>query len=138
MQRSPPLKALNDFRFLFREFLETCSGDVGFFVGQRHIDELVAVLGLGLLWGYIVLPVPIYGTLAILAIAYVTRYLPIGLRAVSGGMIQIDKELDEASRVAGASWLGAFRYVIAPLLRWLQSWWPRTEHMPTRLLSRGP
>ncbi len=101
------------------------------------------VLGLGLLWGYIVLPVPIYGTLAILAIAYVTRYLPIGLRAVSGGMIQIDKELDEASRVSGASWLGAFRYIIAPLLRptlfaaWLLLFMVFIRELPMSILLAG-
>lgn len=38
-------------------------------------------LAIGLLWGYVRLPIHIYGTIWILLIAYVTRFLPFGLRA---------------------------------------------------------
>lgn len=75
------------------------------------------VLGVALLWAYIGVPLPIYGTVLILAIAYITRYLPIGLRTVSGGMLQIGSELEEASRTAGAPWLATFRRVMLPLLK---------------------
>jgi iron(III) transport system permease protein len=75
------------------------------------------VLGVALLWAYIGIPLPIYGTVLILAIAYVTRYLPIGLRTVAGGMLQVGSELEEASRVAGAAWLATFRRVMLPLLK---------------------
>jgi iron(III) transport system permease protein len=79
------------------------------------------VLGVSLIWVYLTLPkfVPfmnIYGTLWILLIAYVTKYLPYGIRAASGTMIQINKELEEASNVCGASWFRTFWRVIIPLL----------------------
>jgi len=74
------------------------------------------VLGIAILWLYLVLPVPIYGTLWILLIAYVTKYLPYGMRACSSSMLQIKKELEEASETSGAKWSSTFRRVILPLL----------------------
>ena len=59
------------------------------------------VLGIAILWLYLVLPLPIYGTLWILLIAYVTKYLPYGMRACSSSMLQIKKELEEASEASG-------------------------------------
>ena len=75
------------------------------------------VLGVALLWAWIVVPLPIYGTILILAVAYITRYVPIGLRAVSGGIVQISEELEDSSKMSGASWLYTFRRVILPLMR---------------------
>jgi iron(III) transport system permease protein len=60
--------------------------------------------------------VPVYGTLWILLIAYVTKYLPYGMRACSSSMLQIKKELEEASEVSGATWPRTFSRVILPLL----------------------
>jgi iron(III) transport system permease protein len=74
------------------------------------------VLGIALLWLYLVVPIPIYGTLWILLIAYVTKYLPYGMRACSAAMLQIKKELEEASETSGAPWLYTFRRVVLPLL----------------------
>jgi iron(III) transport system permease protein len=74
------------------------------------------VLGLAILRLYVALPVPIYNTLWILLIAYVTRYLPYGARYSSSGMLQIHRELEEAAYISGASWWNAFRRVLLPLL----------------------
>jgi iron(III) transport system permease protein len=74
------------------------------------------VMGIAILWLYLVLPVPVYGTLWILLIAYVTKYLPYGMRACSSSMLQIKKELEEASEASGAAWPHTFRRVILPLL----------------------
>lgn len=74
------------------------------------------VLGVSLLVLYLTLPIPIYGTLWILFIAYMTRYLPYGIRAASASMIQISKELEEASVASGASWMQTFYKVLLPLL----------------------
>jgi iron(III) transport system permease protein len=65
---------------------------------------------------YLTLPIPIYGTLWLLFIAYMTRYLPYGIRAAAASMIQISKELEEASVASGASWLQTFYKVLLPLL----------------------
>jgi len=74
------------------------------------------VLGVSLIWVYLMLPVPVYGTLWILLIAYVTRNLPYGIRAATGSMVQISKELEEASHISGASWIQTFGRVVIPLL----------------------
>ena len=75
------------------------------------------VLGLALVWGWIGVPLPVYGTLLIIAIAYVTRFLPIALRTLSGGMLQIGVELEEAGRIAGATLGQRLFWILAPLLR---------------------
>ena len=75
------------------------------------------VLGISLLWVYLILPLPIYGTLWILLLAYVTRYMPYGIRTNAASMVQISNELEEAAAMSGASWLQTFRRVTLPLLR---------------------
>ena len=74
------------------------------------------VMGIAILWLYLLMPLPVYGTLWILLIAYVTKYLPYGMRACSSSMLQIKKELEEASEVSGATWPHTFARVILPLL----------------------
>jgi iron(III) transport system permease protein len=75
------------------------------------------VLGVSLIWLYITFPVPIYGTIWILIVAYTTKYLPYGMRTNSGAMLQIHRELEEAGQMAGASWWTTFTRVTLPLLR---------------------
>ena len=94
-------------------------------VGRSLIDGLVFIpwafpgtaMALGLLWAYVDFPIPIYGTIWIILIAYVTRFLPYGLRAVSSTIIQVHKELEEASVVCGAGFLATFRRVLIPMMR---------------------
>ena len=75
------------------------------------------VFGLGLLWAWINLPLPIYGTLWLMGIAYFTVFLPLGLRTIAGVVLQIDQSLEECARVCGASWVHQMRTVSMPLLR---------------------
>jgi iron(III) transport system permease protein len=75
------------------------------------------VLGISLIWVYFTVPIRIYGTLWILLVAYVTRYLPYGIRSASAGIVQIHRELEEASAAAGAKWWPTFRHILLPLLR---------------------
>jgi iron(III) transport system permease protein len=74
-------------------------------------------LAIGLLWGYVQMPAPIYGTIWILLIAYVTRFLPYGLRAVTSTIVQIHKELEEASRACGGGLWMTLRRILFPLMR---------------------
>ena len=74
-------------------------------------------LAIGLLWAYIDFPIPIYDTLWILLIAYMTRFLPYGIRAVSSTIIQIHNELEEASSACGAGFITTFRRILIPLMR---------------------
>ncbi|MGH7826892.1 MAG: ABC transporter permease [Candidatus Binatia bacterium] len=74
------------------------------------------VLGVSLIWVYLTLPIPIYGTIWVLLLAYITKFMPYGIRAASASMIQINKELEEASLTSGGTWFQTFRKVILPLL----------------------
>jgi iron(III) transport system permease protein len=74
------------------------------------------VMGLAILRFYLFVPIPVYGTLWILLIAFVTRYIPYGIRYTHSGLLQLHKELEEASYVSGASWFGSMRRIILPLI----------------------
>jgi len=75
------------------------------------------VLGMALILLYVAFPLPIYGTIWVLLIAYVTRYIPYGMRSASGSILQIHSELEEAAGASGASWWQTFWRVTLPLLR---------------------
>jgi iron(III) transport system permease protein len=91
--------------------------------GRRLLDILAftplaipgIVLGLALSFVYLRTPLPIYGTLWILLIAYSTRYLPYGMRYAGSALAQISVELEESAYVCGASWWRSFRQVLMPL-----------------------
>jgi iron(III) transport system permease protein len=74
-------------------------------------------LAIGLLWGYVQMPVPVFATIWILLIAYVTRFLPYGLRSVTSTIVQIHKELEEASRACGGGFWTTLRRILLPLMR---------------------
>ena len=75
------------------------------------------VLGVALLTVYLRTPwLPVYGTLWILLIAYVTRFMPYGMRYSSTSMFQIGRELEESAAMSGAGWFQTFRRVVLPLL----------------------
>ena len=75
------------------------------------------VLGLAIMVCYLTIDIGIYGTLWIIFIAYVTRFLPYGMRYNSASMLQIHKELEESAAMSGASWSMTFRRVVLPLLK---------------------
>ena len=60
---------------------------------------------------------PLYGTLILLVIVLLTTGLPLGVRVMSGSMVQFGQELEESSRVHGASWQYTFMHILAPLLK---------------------
>jgi iron(III) transport system permease protein len=74
-------------------------------------------LAIGLLWTYVYVPLPIYGTLWILLIGYITRFLPYGLRAMTSTVVQIHDDMQDASMACGAGFAATFRRVLLPLLR---------------------
>ncbi|MEX2451545.1 MAG: iron ABC transporter permease [Rhodospirillales bacterium] len=92
--------------------------------GRQYLDYLAfspiaipgIVLGISLLWVYLTLPIPVYGTIWILLLAYLTKFMPYGMRASSSSMIQIHKELEEAAYASGGTWFQTFRKIILPLL----------------------
>lgn len=92
--------------------------------GRQLVDQFAfvplvipgLVLGLALSFVYLRSPIPIYGTIFILLIAYCTRYMPYGMRYAITSMHQISSELEESAQVSGASWWQTFRRVLLPLL----------------------
>jgi len=75
------------------------------------------VLGLAIMILYLYLPIGVYGTIWIMLIAYVTRFMPYGLRYNTTSMLQIHKELEESAAMSGASWTTTFGRIILPLLK---------------------
>lgn len=75
------------------------------------------VIGTGLMLAYIKPPIVLYGTMWILVVSYITRFLPFAERAASASFQQVDKSLEEASAVCGASWFTTFHWVLLPLIR---------------------
>lgn len=93
--------------------------------GRWLVDNLASlplvipglVLGVALLSVYLRMrSLPIYGTLWILFVAYLTRFMPYGMRYSSTSMFQIGRELEESAQMSGAGWFQTFRRVILPLL----------------------
>jgi iron(III) transport system permease protein len=74
------------------------------------------VLGLAIMVCYLNLGIGVYGTLWIMLIAYVTRFMPYGMRANSTSMLALHKELEESATMSGASWGTTFWRVVLPLL----------------------
>ncbi len=74
------------------------------------------VLGIAILVLYIRSPIPVYGTIWILVIAYITTYLPYGLRYAHPGVLRIHPELEESAQLSGAGWIGTFRRIVIPLV----------------------
>ena len=74
------------------------------------------IVGAAVLFAYLMLPIPVYNTIWILLIAYVTMYLPYGMRFISSGLTQIHKELEESAEVSGARVRQVFVRILLPLL----------------------
>ncbi|RZI55197.1 MAG: iron ABC transporter permease, partial [Rubrivivax sp.] len=75
------------------------------------------VLGMGILWAWLVLPFPVFGTLLLLVIATVAVNMPQGYRSVSSSMLQLDGDLENSAVMLGASRAKAVRTITAPLMR---------------------
>ncbi|MCC7346818.1 MAG: iron ABC transporter permease [Variibacter sp.] len=73
------------------------------------------VFGVGMLWAYV--GTPIYLTFWILLLAFVIRYTVYAVRQMTAGIMQIDRALEEAAVVSGATPLRSFVFVDLPLLR---------------------
>ena len=120
--------------------------------GGRVLDQLATiplvfpgvVMGVAFLMIFLYLPFPIYGTLWALAIAYIVRYTPYGLRYTYAGVLQIHAELEEAAGASGATPLQSLRRIIAPLLSpallsgWLFVFLIATKELAVAALLSGP
>jgi iron(III) transport system permease protein len=96
-------------------------------LGRAYLDYLsilpLAIPGTALAFALIVVylnwPMNLlgfYGTPAILLIAYLARFIPVGVRNSQSTLVQIAPELEEASRVFGAGELSTVLCIVVPLL----------------------
>ena len=93
--------------------------------GHRYLSFLATapvaipgiVLAVGLFLAYTHPPVVLYGTLAIIFLAYVTKEIPVGYQQVAAALKSVHPELEEAGRIFGASRLGVLADITGPLIR---------------------
>jgi len=116
--------------------------------GRRFLDYVSLVpLGLpgivmavALIQFWLKMPVPLYGTLAILLLAYTARYIPLGVRAANSALRQVDPSLEESARILGASWGYTLREVTLPLIRpglvagWILVFVPAIQELSASIL----
>jgi iron(III) transport system permease protein len=74
------------------------------------------ILALTVMLLYLEVPIPIYGTVWIIVVAYVTRFLAYAMRLMDSAFRQLDPSLSEAGHVAGGSPWSVQRRIIFPLM----------------------
>jgi iron(III) transport system permease protein len=98
------------------------------------------VVAVALIQFWLAMPVALYGTLTILLLAYVGRYLPLGVRAANASLRQVDPSLEESAQILGASWTTTLREVTLPLIRpglfagWLLVFVPVIQELSASIL----
>ncbi len=102
------------------------------------------VFAFGMMWAWLVFPIPIYGTIWLLLIAYLTVFLPLGVRTIAGVLLQIDKSLEECAQMCGAAWTFRLRTITVPLLApgliaaWLLLFIASMRELGASILLMGP
>jgi iron(III) transport system permease protein len=93
--------------------------------GRRSLDLISTlpvaipglVVGVAYLWAWIGVPGGLYGTIWILALAFIARFMPDTVKSLSTSFLQIHRELEEAAWVCGRGTLGTIATVVLPLAR---------------------
>lgn len=75
------------------------------------------VIGVAYLWAWIGLPGGLYGTIWILALALVARFLPDAVQSLSTSLMQIHRDLEEASWICGRGYAATIAAIVLPLSR---------------------
>lgn len=75
------------------------------------------VLGMGLLWTWLIMPVPLYGTLAVMVVAFIAVQAPQGFRGISASMLSTDRDLEDSAVMLGATRSQAVRKITVPLMK---------------------
>ncbi len=98
------------------------------------------VVAVALIQFWLAMPLALYGTLAILLLAYIGRYIPLGVRAANTSLRQIDPSLEESAQILGASWATTMREITLPLIRpglfagWLLVFVPVIQELSASIL----
>jgi iron(III) transport system permease protein len=75
------------------------------------------VIGVAYLWAWVGLPGGLYGTIWILVLAFVARFMPDTMKSLSTSFLQIHRELEEAAWVCGKGRIATIRTIVLPLAR---------------------
>lgn len=75
------------------------------------------VLAMGLLWTWLIMPIPLYGTLAVLVVAFLAVQAPQGFRGIASSMLATDRDLEDSAVMLGASRTRAITKVTVPLMK---------------------
>ena len=98
------------------------------------------VLAVGLFAAYTHKPLMLYGTLWILFLAYLTKYLPIAYQTSNAALMSIHPELEESARILGANRLRVFGDVTVPLFKaglvasWILLFMPSIRELSSSVL----
>ncbi len=98
------------------------------------------VLAVGLFTAYTHKPLVLYGTLWILFLAYLTKYLPIAYQTSNAALMSIHPELEEGARILGANRLGVFKDITVPLFKegliasWILIFMPSLRELSSSVL----
>lgn len=85
------------------------------FVSSISVAVPGVILALGVLITWITSP--LYGTIWIILIAMVAKFLPYAQRSIVAGMVSISGELEESARLSGAGQLRTIWTIMVPLLK---------------------
>jgi iron(III) transport system permease protein len=85
------------------------------FIGVLPVAVPGLVFGIGLLWTY--LQTPLYGSIWILLLAYVAKFLPYGIMVSHSGVLQIHQDLESSARMSGAGPIQALMKITIPLIK---------------------
>jgi iron(III) transport system permease protein len=98
------------------------------------------VVAVALIQFWLRVPLPLYGTLGIILLAYTGRYVPLAVRAANAAFRQVDPALEEAARITGAGWGRTLVGVTLPLTRpgllagWLLVFVPALQELSASIL----
>jgi iron(III) transport system permease protein len=120
--------------------------------GRRILDYLALiplgipgiVLAVAILELWLRLPINLYGTLFILLLAYVTRFVPLAVRSSHAALGQVDRSLEEAARIGGGDAWQTLRRVTLPLARpallagWVLVFVPTIQELSASVLLFTP
>ncbi len=102
------------------------------------------ILAIGFYAAYAAPPVALYGTAALMILAFAARFLPIAYATSAAGLRAINPEMEEAVRILGGGRLKAISSVVAPLLKrsllggWLLVFIPATRELSCAIFLVGP
>jgi len=102
------------------------------------------VLAIGFYSAYAAPPVALYGTAALIILAFTTRFLPIAYTSCEAAMRSLNPEMEDAARIVGGGRFIALSRIVMPLLRksiiaaWILVFIPATRELSAAIFLTAP